>query len=119
MKSKSIKCIFIFITIAFLITGCGKKYFFEYNCNWQCDNPYIYIDIEHHTATFNSNNNDIETTVNAGWKPDGTEIVFYSLDNLSKKEGSVRTTIKDGKLHIYNLFKKGDEYILKQVDNFE
>lgn len=114
MKYKIFICIFILSTIPFILSGCGKKYFFDYSCNWQCDDPYIYIDVEHHSITFTDN--DAETTIDAAWAHDGSGIYLINA-NVEKK--AVRTTIKDGKLHIYNLFKKGDEYILKQVDNFE
>lgn len=73
MKSKSVICICAIFFVIIMVSGCGKDYFFEYNCNWQCDDPYAI------TRT-------------------------------------IPTSVKDGKLHISNLIKKGDEYVLSQVN---
>lgn len=115
MKLKSIICIVVISVVVILMSGCGRDHFFDYDCNWQCDNPYIYIDVQHYKFTYTENGE--EKSVYISWTINGSSIFF--LDDSHAATKTIKTVVKDGKLHIYNLFKKGDEYVLKQVDKFE
>lgn len=90
-----------FCTI-FMLSGCGK-YFWDYECVWVSDSPYIYIPVGYHTATIELNGEKKE--VFTGWTNNGTEIRFYDpdIDNGETDESIIWDTeceVKKGKLYI-------------------
>ncbi len=91
----------IFCTMSMLV-GCGK-YFWDYECIWVSDSPYINIPVGYHTATIELNGEEKE--VYTSWSNDGTEIRFYDpdIDNGETEESIIWDTeceVKKGKLYI-------------------
>lgn len=88
--------------ILFMISGCQKK-FWEYECVWKCDEPYIYIETHGHIAYMEIDGEikELETA----WENDGTGIDFWdpSISDVHSYESVMWITkceIKKGRLYL-------------------
>lgn len=84
-----------------LLSACAKK-FWEYDCSWVSEEPYIYITQDHDDAKIQINGQVCE--VNTAWKNDGTGIYFYEK-NAKKDETEdvlweTKTEIKSGRMYL-------------------
>lgn len=119
---KYVKILCFSAIVSMLFTGCGKK-FWEYECVWYSENPYIWIETYSHDAVIEIDEVTIEATT--GWKNDGTGITFYSklIDEGRTEESMIWETdveVKDGKLYLYiakdyMLGMEGQTIVLEQI----
>ena len=105
VNKKNFKILIVLMTIfcAMLIfSGCGKK-FWEYECVWVSESPYIYMPANSHAVIIELNGE--KKIADIGWKHTGLEISFYDpeIDNGITMESIIWETeceIKKGKLYI-------------------
>ncbi|MBD5137685.1 MAG: hypothetical protein HDT39_17390 [Lachnospiraceae bacterium] len=85
-----------------IFSGCGKK-FWDYECVWVSDSPYIYMPANSHAVIIEINGE--KKIADTGWKHTGLGITFYDpeIDNGTTMESIIWETeceIKKGKLYI-------------------
>ena len=90
----------IFITI--FLTGCRKE-FWEYECIWYSESPYVYIETQGHDAIIEVDG--VLYDITTGWENDGTGITFYSksIDEGRTEESIIWVSeckVKGGKLYL-------------------
>ncbi len=83
MRRKCEVILFVCCTVIFL-TGCRKK-FWEYDCIWYSESPYVYLETQGHNAVIEING--IMTEAETAWENNGTGITFY------EKSGTTDATI--------------------------
>lgn len=100
--------IFLICIFMILLTACGKK-FWEYDCIWVSEDPYIYMPNEHEGVIIEIDGENYE--VQTAWENDGSGIDFY--ENVS---GGVsdEELIWEADVQI----KKGELYLTIVKDNY-
>lgn len=102
-KKHSLLLISILLLTLPLLCGCGKK-FWEYDCVWVSDEPYVYIPSStSQNATLILDGVTYDT--NCAWENDGSGIDFYDPEiehGINDKSiiWSVSCKIKEDKLYI-------------------
>ena len=103
-KFKKSTLLSITFFIMFTLNGCGK-YFWDYECVWFSESPYVYMAAYTHTHKAIIEINGEKKEVETGWKNDGTGIEFCDpdIDNGTTEESIIWETeckIKKGKLYV-------------------
>lgn len=99
MKKKcAILCTFIIVCLS----GCGKE-FWEYECIWYSEDPYVHIETQGHDAIIELDG--VIYDITTGWENDGTGITFYSKSiDEGRTEASIiwvsECKVKEGKLYL-------------------
>ncbi|MDE6252720.1 MAG: hypothetical protein K2M78_08785 [Lachnospiraceae bacterium] len=91
----------IFFTI-FIFSGC-KKRFWEYECVWVCDSPYIYMPTNSSPAVIEINGEKKDVEAVRKYTTSGLEFRDPDIDNASTDESIIWETeckIKKGKLYV-------------------
>ena len=101
-KIRKIVVFTILFSMMWIMTGCGK-YFWEYECVWVSDSPYIYMPASSHKVVIEINGE--KKDVNAAWANNGRGITFYSdyINDKAIDESIIwdaECEIKKGKLYV-------------------
>lgn len=103
-----------------LLSGCGKK-FWDYNCTWVSEEPYVYIPLEQTKAVIEIDGEKVD--VETGWENDGTKIYFYEKGNKVHEDEDLiwvaSVKLKSGKMYLtitedYYGDEEGKEFVLQQ-----
>lgn len=119
-KKFAVAFLLFFLTITNL-SGCGK-YFWEYDCVWYSESPYVCVETRSHDAMIEINDSIIE--VKTAWENNGTGITFSdkAIDE-GRTEASIvwetKVEIKSDKLYLtitedYVSDMEGEVIILEQ-----
>ena len=97
---KYVLVLLMLVIISTVFSGCGKK-FWDYDCIWYSENPYVWMETRGHNATIKIDG-EIRNAA-TGWEPTGLGINFYDImiDNGTTDASIIWETdaeIKDGKL---------------------
>lgn len=101
-KIRKIAVFIILFSIMWIMVGCGKK-FWDYECVWVSESPYIYMPANSHVVIIEINGE--KKITDTAWKNTGLGIYFHDpeIDNGTTMESIIWETeceIKKGKLYI-------------------
>lgn len=122
-RNGSIKIIIVIVTL-FMLTGfnCSDAYW-NYDCVWYSENPYIYMPSNGTYAIIELEGNKVDVDTSKDF--DGTAITFYKhSDGANSEEDLIwdtKSEIKDGKLYLTIIKDNVSDYegktiVLEQIE---
>ena len=121
MMKKVIKCYSIILLVVLsMCTGCKKltKVFWQYDCVWYSEEPYIYLMANDRHAVLNIDGVGYDAA--AGVKYDGTGIFFYdnsmNICDESTLLWEAKCELKDGKLYLTVVVDNISDYEGKTIE---